>query len=161
MGEGQGRTHDRAFKLWVLEWLAAGETVSALSGEVGVGRKLIYQWRRAYQVGGAEGLRGRGRPRADERAAIAVRAPSTPVAGLLGPSDLELARQRIAALERKVGEQALELDFFSDALRLLEKAGRSTSVPSDAPASMVSSGTGRGSKATAKVTAKATAKATD
>lgn len=42
-GERKTRTHDRAFKLAVLARVAAGETVSALSREVGVRGKLIYR----------------------------------------------------------------------------------------------------------------------
>jgi hypothetical protein len=37
-------------------------------------------------------------------------------------SELERARQRIAELERKVGKQELELDFFGKALRCVEQA---------------------------------------
>lgn len=146
-GERKTRTHDRAFKLAVLARVAAGETVSALSREVGVRGKLIYQWRRAYQSGGAEALRGRGRPGKEERAAFAVREPSTPVAGLSGPSELDLARQKIAALERKIGQQALELDFFGEALQLMNEADRRPSGPDDAPVSTASSGRGCSGKA--------------
>jgi transposase-like protein len=145
MGIGKGRNHDRELKLSVLERLAGGESVSALGRELGVRRKLIQQWRAAYAAGGAEALRGRGRPRKGERTVIP--APSTPVAGLAGPCELELARQRIAALERKIGQQTLELDFFAAALPLLEKADRAASVPSDAPASLASSAAERSSKA--------------
>jgi hypothetical protein len=57
-----------------------------------------------------------------------------------------VARRRIAELERKVGQQALEADFFRQALRLFETSRR----PSDRPggtASTVSSRPGRGGKA--------------
>ncbi len=39
------------------------------------------------------------------------------------PDDLARAREQIAALERKIGQQALELDFFGQAL-LMEQVGR-------------------------------------
>ena len=36
------------------------------------------------------------------------------------PDELELARIRIAELERKVGQQQVDLDFFTGALRRIE-----------------------------------------
>ena len=61
-------------------------------------------------------------------------------------NELAVAKQRIAELERKVGQQALEADFFRQALQLFE----TSRGPSDRPggtASMASSRPGRGSKA--------------
>jgi hypothetical protein len=43
--------------------------------------------------------------------------------------ELEAARQRIAELERKVGQQQLELDFFQQALRRVEALRRSSDGP--------------------------------
>ena len=40
-------------------------------------------------------------------------------------SELEQAQKRIGELERKVGQQELELDFFDKALRCIEQAGES------------------------------------
>jgi hypothetical protein len=57
------------------------------------------------------------------------------------------ARERIAALERKIGQQALELDFLAAALPLGEGAGRRPGGPSGAPASTASPKVGRGGKA--------------
>jgi hypothetical protein len=45
------------------------------------------------------------------------------------PAESELARRRIAELERKVGQQQLELDFFRQALRQVEEARRRSSAP--------------------------------
>jgi hypothetical protein len=63
------------------------------------------------------------------------------------PGELARARAQIAELERKIGQQALELDFFGQALQLMNEAGRRPSVPGDAPASTASSGRGRSGKA--------------
>ena len=71
--------------------------------------------------------------------------PSPP--GVVVPNALALAQERIAALERKIGQQALELDFFAHALQLSTQAGRATNVPPDAPASTASSRPGRSGKA--------------
>ena len=98
--------------------------------------------------GGAEALRGVGRPRAGERVAALVERPRLAVAaGVAVPDELAQARERIAALERKIGQQALELDFFGQALQLMEQAGRRSSGLQGAPASTASSRPGRGGTA--------------
>ena len=142
MAGKQTRWFDRAFKVAALERMAAGENVSALSHELGVRRKLLYQWRDTVRRGGLEALRGVGRPRAGERLAAAMAPPSVAV-----PDELTRARAQIAALERKIGQQALELDFFGQALQLIEQAGRRPSGPPDAPAPTAASRRGRGGRA--------------
>jgi hypothetical protein len=105
-----------------------------------VRRKLLYQWRDTVRCGGVEALRGVGRPRASERLTVAVERPPPAVPrGVAGPDELARARERIAALKRKIGQQALELDFFAQALPLMDEAGRAASAPHDAPASTASS----------------------
>ena len=49
--------------------------------------------------------------------------------------DLKEARRQIAELERKVGQQQLDLDFFKGALRRIETSRR----PDKAPGAPVSS----------------------
>jgi len=126
--------------------MEGGENVSALSRELSVRRKLLYEWRDAFRAGGPEALRGPGRPR---KGSVVVGAKSGGARGsrTSGPGDeLAAARLRIAELERKVGQQALEADFFRHALRLFE----TSRGPSDRPggtASTASSRPGRGGKA--------------
>ena len=70
MTGGTARRFDRAFKLAALARMAAGENVSAVSRELGVRRKLLYQWRDTVRRGGVEALRGVGdrcEPRARAR----------------------------------------------------------------------------------------------
>jgi hypothetical protein len=43
---------------------------------------------------------------------------------MAGRGELLSARQRIAELERKVGQQELELDFFGEALRRIKVDGK-------------------------------------
>ena len=43
--------------------------------------------------------------------------------------DLKAARRQIAELERKVGQQALDLDFFKGALRRIETSRRTDTGP--------------------------------
>ena len=111
-------------------------------------RKLLYRWRDTVRRGGVVALCGVGRPRAGERLAAAVERPRLAVPrGVVAPDELAQARERIAALERKIGQQALELDFFAHALPLMEEAGRAASGPRDAPTLTASSRRGRGGKA--------------
>jgi transposase len=110
------RTFSRAFKLKVIERMDAGENVSALSRELRVKREVLYRWRSLYRSGGKERLRERpGRPTiAEAEALAAARGPSAKAA------DLAEARRQIAELERKIGRQQLDLDFFKGALRHIE-----------------------------------------
>ena len=110
------RVFDRDFKIGIVCRMLAGENVSALARELKMTRKDLYAWRDRFQAGGPEALRGRGRPPKAETAGLAASANAkapveTPAA------ELEAARRRIAELERKVGQQQLDLDFFQRALR--------------------------------------------
>jgi len=106
------RVFSKEFKIGIVCRMQAGENVSALARELKMTRKDLYAWRARFQAGGPEALRGRGRPRKAEAAGLAAsgtsEAPGT---------ELEAARKRIADLERKIGQQQLDLDFFQQALR--------------------------------------------
>jgi transposase-like protein len=134
--------------------MESGEKVSALSRELQVGRKLLYEWRAALRAGGLEALRGRGRPRkgaviigARTLTSRVLRKAEPDGEGSIALADeLAVARGRIADLERKVGQQALEADFFRQALQLFETSRR-PSDRSGGTASMASSKPGRSGKA--------------
>ena len=152
MPKSKSRRLSREFKLSALSRMDAGENVSALSRELNVRRKLLYEWRDAFRAGGEEALRGPGRP---PRGSLVPGARSGGSSGLAGspggppgdpPDELAAARRRISALERKVGQQALEADFLAQALRLLETSRRPR-ARTGARASSASSGPGRGGKA--------------
>lgn len=134
MSRSTARVFSRAFKLSVLNRMAAGENVSALARELKLRRKLLYQWRDQLRRGGPAALRIRGRPR---KAVLAAEAAAAPRA-TAPPGELAMARARIGALERKIGQQQLELDFFKRALRQV-KASRRPSDRSGATASTHSS----------------------
>ena len=147
------RVFSREFKLAALSRMESGENVSGLSRELTVRRKLLYEWRDAFRAGGAEALRGQGRPRKGS-VFVGARSSGSPgwrkagPGGLASPAsenELAVARRRIAELERKVGQQALEADFFSQALQLFETSRR-PSDRSGGTASMVSSRPGRSGK---------------
>jgi transposase-like protein len=116
MSQDIARTFSRAFKLKAISRMDAGENVSALSRELEVKREILYRWRSQFRAGGEERLRERrGRPTVKEALMIAAaRRPAGEAA------DLAAAQQRIADLERKIGRQQLDLDFFKGALRHIE-----------------------------------------
>jgi transposase len=118
MSEGH-RSFSLEFKRAALARLAAGELVAALAREFGVQRQLIYKWKDAERSGSLG--RRRGAPTKAE--ALARRA------GLAEANELELSRRKIAELERKVGQQAVELDFFRGALRRIEASRRGSEGP--------------------------------
>jgi transposase len=67
-------------------------------------------------------VRRRGRPRTAE--ALSARARSWDEA----PDELAAARRQIAELQRKVGEQQVDLDFFRRALRHVEETRRAATA---------------------------------
>jgi hypothetical protein len=89
--------------------VAAGEAALAVALDLGVDRRRVYEWQEVARRGGLEALRGPGRPR---------RSPldGPPLRNAL-QTEGEAARRRIAELERKIGEQQADLDFFRQALR--------------------------------------------
>jgi transposase len=116
------RVFSRDFKISIICRMQAGESVSALARELKMTRKDLYAWRDRYQAGGPEALRGRDRPPKVEAARLAAsgtssKAPAEMPAPDTPAAELEAARKRIAELERKVGQQQLDLDFFQRALR--------------------------------------------
>lgn len=105
----------REFKLAAIARMEAAPRVGDLAAELGINRGLLLKWRRAYEAGGASALKFPG-----ERAGVAP-PPRPPVAPSDALSDdLAVARHRVAELERKVGQQQLDLDFFREALRRVE-----------------------------------------
>ncbi len=111
MSKIKRRKFSREFKLSAIERMLAGESVSALSRELGVPGGHFYKWCLHFRRGGPEALRPAHRPRKGFGA----------LDGEAG-KDLAAARKRIGELERKVGQQQLELDFFRQALRQVGEA---------------------------------------
>jgi transposase len=126
------RRFSREFKLSALARMEAGANVSALARELGVRRKYLYQWRERFRLGGPVALRSRGRPTKAEQLAMERGGPealpaASPVMPAAAPLDeLALAQRRIAKLERKIGQQQVDLDFFQRALRHVREARRLT-----------------------------------
>ena len=117
-GRVKARQHTAEFKLSVVQRMLAGEPVARLSREVKVKREMLYRWRDAYRKYGRTGLeRPRGRP------------PKPP------EEVVPAAEARLRELERKVGQQALVIDFLQRAFKRV-KALRRASKESGATASM-------------------------
>jgi transposase len=121
-----------AFKLAAIKRLEAGEAVSPLARKLGVSRKVLHDWRKAWKLHGPAGLNRKRGPKPGPRKLRPLAEPA--VKGSSG--ELAQARAKIAELERKIGQQALDIDFFHKALRALEAADRQGSI---APASRKSS----------------------
>ena len=97
----------------------AGERVSAIAAELGCRPNRIYYWLNQWRERGGEWPEpGRRRRRR----------------GMPPPGSTE----REAELERLLGQKQAELDFFQEALRLIEQARPST-AGAGAPSSMGSS----------------------
>jgi transposase len=105
------RSFTQAFKQSVVARMATVESIQGLADELGIGSKLLYNWRDSLRIGGEEALRRVGRP--SRTIPVAPEAAVTPID--LG--DPAAAGRRIEELERKIGQQQLELDFFRAALR--------------------------------------------
>lgn len=120
------------FKRAAVARMLPGVKISALAQELGICRQRLYEWRDAWAAGD-EQLRRPGRPKHSMR----VRSRAGDPTG---------AQQRVAELERKVGQQQLELDFFQEALRRVETSRRPSNGPG-AVASTPSSKRRRSSKA--------------
>ena len=130
----KARVLSRELKLAAVRRMLAGENVSALARELKVLRKDLYKWRARFRSGGPAALRGRGRPRKLVQA-------EPPDATAAAPPEAELAKaqRRIAELERKIGQQEVELDFFRQALRQVRGKRR----PSDGPGAKASTPSSR------------------
>ena len=111
--------YSKAFQERAVRRMKLGDNVSQLSRELGVHRTCLYRWKRQL------GLRPQGRKRAVEEDWRDRR--------------IENLEAKIGRLERIVGGQWQELDFFESALRRIEKkdamtgGGASASTPKSVP----------------------------
>lgn len=98
------RTHSTAFKRQVVQEYLAGETLHALGKRHDLSRNLIRIWLQKHEAGAF-----------DEEAVAA--------------DMVQEYEARIAALERLVGKQAMELEFLKGALKNTPRSrGGATSV---------------------------------
>ncbi len=100
----------REFKLRAVGRMDGATNITALAKELGVERKLLYIWRDKFQSGGAGALHPIGRRLNVVRLFEETPAPPS-------PGSADTGQRRIEELERKIGQQQLEPDFFRAALR--------------------------------------------
>lgn len=94
----QRRKFTREFKEAAVRRLEMGVPVAEVARASEVNPSELYRWRRERRQFGAKAFTGPGRSRADE--------------------------DRIAGLERKVGRQAVEIDFLRGCLQHVEEQRR-------------------------------------
>jgi transposase len=118
------RAFPTAFKLKAIKRAEGGEGVLPVARKLGISRKLLHDWIKAWKADGPEGLNRKRGPKPGPR-------KLRPLAGAAAKGrggELAQARTRIAELERKIGQQALDIDFFQKALRALDAADRQGSI---------------------------------
>lgn len=108
------REYPIALRQAALARVAAGESVAEVARDLKLRGRLLYAWRDKVRTGGPAALRERGRPRKGATAAAVAAA---------GEGDLARAQRRVAELERKIGQQQVDLDFFRRALRHVRERG--------------------------------------
>jgi transposase len=129
----QFRTFSTAFKIAAIERVEAGEAVLPMARELGIPRKLLYGWHKAWKADGVAGLNRKRGPKPGSKHASAVLGGITGEPVQNNTSELAKAQSRIAELERLVGRQQVDLDFFRKALRALngqEAQGKTVDVSS-------------------------------
>ena len=108
----KARKYSVDFKQEAVRRMAEAATIVGLAKQLGVRRKLLYQWRDQFQAEGRAGLeRRRGRPPGSKSQALSPPSPSA-------------AELRIAELERLLGRKQLEVDFLK---RAFEQVGGAAS----------------------------------
>ena len=89
------RRFTREFKITAVRRLRQGESVAVLARELEVNPSVLHRWREEFQQGPGKVFPGSGRRRTEP--------------------------DRVAQLERKVGQQALEIDFLKGCLQSIEE----------------------------------------
>jgi len=107
------RVYSNEFRVQMVRRILNGETVSALSEESGIHRKLLYEWVHRVQEAGESNLRTRGRPRKNEAKALAA----------------ESVTHQIAELKRTIAHQQVIIEFFRLALPRFESLRQNASAP--------------------------------
>jgi transposase len=93
------RKFTREFKVAAVKRLQSGYSASRLARELEVNANQLHLWKRQYEERPNSAFSGEGRRRAEET--------------------------QVAELERKIGQQAMEIDFLKGCLRQIEELRRS------------------------------------
>jgi transposase-like protein len=111
----KSRQYPTAFKLKAIKLAEGGEGVLPVARKLGMSRKLLHDWIKAWKEHGADGLNRKRGPKPGPRRLKPLQADDG------NRSALAQANARIGELERLVGRQQLDIDFFRKALRALER----------------------------------------
>jgi len=114
-GRRKIRQFPTAYKLKAIARAEGGEGVLPVARKLGISRKLLHDWIKAWKAHGPEGLNRKRGPKPGPRRLKPIPADDK------NGSVLVQANARIAELERLVGRQQLDIDFFRKALRALER----------------------------------------
>ena len=89
------RMFTKEFKLAAVQRLEQGISMGEVSRALEVNPNVLHRWRRKFRQGPGNAYPGNGKPRWSEG--------------------------RVAELERKIGQQALEIDFLKGCLQRIEE----------------------------------------
>ena len=110
---GKNRQFPTAFKLKAIKRVERGEGVLPVARELELSRKVLHDWIKAWRAHGPEGLNRKPGPKPGPRKLKPVPTYDDKRSALVQ------AKARIDQLERLVGRQQMDIDFFRKALRAL------------------------------------------
>lgn len=111
------RRFTREFKITAVRRLQQGESVAELARALEVDPSVLHRWREEYRQGAQKAFPGSGRRGAEPDA--------------------------VAQLERKIGQQALEIDFLKGCLQSIEEQRPLQARESRPPSTSRSKGSAR------------------
>ena len=111
------RRFTREFKITAVRRLRQGESVALLARALEVNPSVLHRWREEFQHGPGKAFPGSGRRRTEP--------------------------DRVAQLERKIGQQALEIDFLKGCLQSIEEQWQLQARESQPPSTGKSKGSER------------------
>jgi transposase-like protein len=106
------RKFTREFKLTAIRRLQSGQSIAEVARALEVHPSELHRWRHELEDHGEKAFSGVGKKRADE--------------------------SRVAELERKVGQQTLEIDFLKRALQHVEERRLLWALNNGAPSTSTS-----------------------
>jgi transposase-like protein len=104
------RKFTKEFKLAAVRRLEAGASIAEVVRACEVNPNVLHRWRREFRDGVDRAFPGLGKKKVDEN--------------------------RVAELERKIGQQTLEIDFLKRALQRVEESRMLQALTTNAPLSM-------------------------
>ena len=101
------RKFTKEFKVAALRQLETGVSMAAVARACEINPNLLHRWRKEFQHSAEHAFPGLGKRRVDDN--------------------------RVAELERKIGQQALEIDFLKRCLQRIEEQRMLQALPGKPP----------------------------